>query len=287
MISQLPAKLDRRHGHRRRILMGLIRAIPPLFLLGAGIGIWQIVTVARQVPDYILPPPSEIWQTAIDERQLLWDNALPTLRLAMGGFLLALVLGLLVAVLIRYSRALEATLYPIVIVSQTVPVLVLAPILVAVLGFTVLPKLIVVCLICFFPITVNTVDGLRSVDPDLANLMRTLGAGRWQRFRQVEWPTALPFLFSGAKVAITYSIVGAIFGEWVGSSEGLGWYMIQAKSQLDISGLFAAGIILTILGVALFGAVSVAERLLLPWYHSPRRNGARVVERRHSRRPLP
>jgi NitT/TauT family transport system permease protein len=247
------------------------RLAPPLLLLAAGIAAWQIITVARNVPDYLLPPPSDIWQTAIDERELLWQNTIPTVKIAVGGFLLALTLGLVIAVLIRYSRVIELALYPIVIVSQTVPILALAPILVVILGFTILPKLVVVCLVCFFPITVNTVDGLKSVDPELVNLMRTMGAGRWRLFREVEWPSALPYVFSGARVAITYSVIGAIFGEWVGSSEGLGWYMIQAKDQLDTAGLFAAMIILTLIGICLFAAVSVVERLLLPWYRRERR----------------
>jgi len=249
----------------------LIRLLPPALLIAAAIAAWQVLTALRNVPDYILPPPLEVWQAMGAERQLLWQNTIPTVEIAVGGFALALALGLALAVLIRYSRVLELSLYPIVIVSQTVPVLALAPILVLIFGFTILPKIVVVCLICFFPITVNTVDGLRSVDPDLVNLMRTLGAGRWRLFRAVEWPTALPYVFSGARVAITYSVVGAVFGEWVGSSEGLGWYMLQARDQFDMPGVFASGAILTFLGMALFLTVSLAERLALPWYHDERR----------------
>ncbi|HLJ68416.1 MAG TPA: ABC transporter permease [Chloroflexota bacterium] len=245
------------------------RLLPPLALLAGAVGVWQIVTVARHVPDYLLPPPAEIWQSAVDQHQLLWDNTLPTLRIALSGFLLALVLGLALAIAIRYSRALELALYPIVIATQTVPVIALAPILVVLLGFGLMPKLIVVCLICFFPITVNAVDGFKSVDPDLVNLMRTLGAGRGRIFRDIEWPSALPFIFSGARVAITYCVIGALYGELVGSFEGLGWLMQQEQSQFNTPLIFAAMAVLSLMGMGLFGLVALAERLLLPWHREP------------------
>jgi ABC-type nitrate/sulfonate/bicarbonate transport system permease component len=157
-------------------------------------------------------------------------------------------------------------LYPIVIASQTVPVIALAPVLVLLLGYTALPKLIITALICFFPITVNAVDGFKSVDPDLLRLMRTLGANRWRLFRDVEWPSALPAVFSGAKVAITFSVIGAIFGERVGSSEGLSYLMIQQQAQFQTAAMFATIAVLFLMGLCLFGLVALAERLLLPWH---------------------
>ena len=245
----------------------LVRLLPPLGVLAAALAVWQIVTQVERVPDFLLPGPLEIWQSAVSERDLLLSNAVPTAEIAVLGFLLALVTGFVLAVLIHYSRLLELSLYPIVIASQTVPVLALAPILVVILGFTLLPKLIIVALVCFFPITVNTVDGLRSVDRDLINLMRTMGAGRARIFRYVELPNSLPYLFSGAKVAVTFSVIGALFGEWVGSSEGLGYLMTQKQAQFDTGALFAAMALLSLIGIVLFVVVLLAERLLLPWYH--------------------
>jgi putative hydroxymethylpyrimidine transport system permease protein len=163
-----------------------------------------------------------------------------------------------------------------VVTTQTVPLIALAPLLVVLLGFSILPKLILVSLICFFPITVNTVDGLASVDPDMVKLMRSLGAGRWDMFRLVEWPSALPRLFSGAKVAATYSVIGALVGEWAGSYEGLGHVIIQAEGELDTELLFAAFGLLTIMGIGLFTLVACAERLLLPWYRSESRTSASI-----------
>ncbi len=267
--------LTRGPERRRRFLVPVIwRLLPPALLVAAGIAVWQAYTVLAQVPDYLLPGPLSIWQATVDQRELLWQNAIPTFKIAVGGYLLALALGLALAVAIRYSRVLALSVYPLVIASQTVPILALAPILLVVFGFTILPKLIIVCLICFFPITVNAVDGLRSVDPELINLMRTLGAGRWRRFRDAELPSALPSIFSGARVAVTFCVVGAIFGEWVGSSEGLGWIMQQEQAQFNTPVIFSAMLVLTVMGVALFSAVSLLERLALPWYHDERRRSA-------------
>jgi ABC-type nitrate/sulfonate/bicarbonate transport system permease component len=264
-------------GGMRRVIG---RSAPSLLLLAGALALWQVLTVVRHVPTYLLPGPVDIWRAGVDEHDLLLTNAVPTLEIAVFGFALAALVGLAVAVAIRFSPVLEAGVYPIVIVSQTVPVVALAPVLVVLLGFTILPKLIIVALICFFPITVNAVDGFHSVDPDLVKMMRSFGAGRWRIFRAVEWPSALPFIFSGAKVAVTFSVVGALFGEWAGSSEGLGYLMTQKESQFDTGALFAAIALLSLIGIALFAVVSLAERLLLPWYHGDGRrkalNGRRV-----------
>ncbi|MGH2449450.1 MAG: ABC transporter permease [Chloroflexota bacterium] len=256
-------------------MKGTLRYLPSVLVLAAGVALWQALTVALRVPDFLLPGPSAIWKDAVSQHRLLLDNTWPTLEIAVAGFGLALVLGVGLAIAIHYSSFLHLAIYPIVVASQTVPLLALAPILVVLLGFTIVPKLVVVCLICFFPIAVNMVDGLHSVDPDLRRLMRTFGAGRWQLLRHVEFPGAMPYLFSGMKVAVAYSVVGALFGEWVGSSQGLGWIMEQAQAQFDTEALFAAMIILTAIGLGLFALVSVAERLLLPWYHDERRSQAR------------
>ncbi|HCG01556.1 MAG TPA: nitrate ABC transporter permease [Chloroflexi bacterium] len=248
----------------------LKRASPPIALLAAALVAWELYVDLAKVPDYLVPGPLAIFRSAIDDRDLLLQNAVPTLEIALFGFALAVVVGAGLGVLIHMSAALERTLYPIVIASQTVPVLALAPVLVLIFGFTLTPKLVIVALVCFFPITVNLVDGFKSVEPDLVRLVRSLGAGRWKLFRTVEWPAALPFLFSGAKVAVTYSVVGALFAEYVGSFEGLGHLMTEKQSQFDIAGLFAAMVVLTLIGVGLFVLVSAAERLLLPWYHGVR-----------------
>jgi ABC-type nitrate/sulfonate/bicarbonate transport system permease component len=239
--------------------------LPALLLLLAGL-LWEWVVDLGTIPDFVLPSPSEIWGAAIADRSLLLSNALPTLEAAVGGLLLALVVGVALAVTIVSSPALRAAVYPLVVGSQTVPVLALAPVLALIFGYSTLPKLIIVCLVCFFPITVNTVDGLRSVDGELLNLLRTMGAGRWQLLRQVALPSALPYVFSGTRVAATFSVIGALFGEWAGSYQGLGYLMQQRQAQFDAAGLFAAIAALTLLGISLFGAVTLLERILIPWH---------------------
>lgn len=252
----------------------VLRSLPPLVLVLCGLVIWQAYVTVARVPDYLLPGPLAIWRGGIDQRALLAVNAVPTVEIAVLGYALALVLGLSLAIAIRYSRLLRTAVYPLVIVSQTIPMIALAPILVVLLGFTILPKLIIVALICFFPIVVNTVDGFESVDPDLVNLMRTLGAGRFQILREVEWPAALPYVFSGAKVSATFSVVGALYGEWAGSTEGLGYLMIQKESEFDVTIIFAALGILAALGITLFLLVTLVERLAMPWQHGDRRPAA-------------
>jgi NitT/TauT family transport system permease protein len=266
-----PLRLERARRRQRSLTRRGLRYIPPLLVLALGVGLWQALTVLRNVPDWLLPGPSSIWKTTLDEHDLLLQNTVPTLEEAVIGFLLALAFGLALAIAIRYSRLVELALYPILIGTQSVPLLALAPILTVLFGYSVLPKLILVCLVCFFPIVVNAVDGFKSVDPDLVNLMRTLGAGKLRLFRDVELPTALPYIFSGAKVAATFAVIGAVVGELAGGSEGLAYLMIQKQSQFDTAAIFSAMIILTALGIGMFLAVAIVERLAMPWHHGERR----------------
>lgn len=252
-------------------MSGRVRYLPSLMLLLlVGVG-WELWVDLRRVPDFLVPAPSAIWRTLGAERADLWANAIPTLEIAVLGFLASLVLGLGLAVAMRYSRVVGRALLPIVIASQTIPLIALAPVLVVVLGFGLLPKLIIVGLICFFPITVNAVDGFAGVDQEMVDLMRTMGAGRLQRFREVEWPATLPAIFSGAKVAATFAVVGALWGELVGSSQGLGYLMSQQENGFDTAGMFASMVVLSLMGVALFAAVALLERVLMPWHHDDRR----------------
>ncbi|MGZ5312750.1 MAG: ABC transporter permease, partial [Solirubrobacterales bacterium] len=169
------------------------------------------------------------------------------------------------------SETLRRAVYPLLVASQTVPVIAIAPILIVWFGFGIGPKLAIIALVCFFPITVNTLDGLRSVDPDQVKMMRTLDAGRWQILRRVEAPSALPFAFSGAKIAVAIAVIGAVFGEWAGSSSGLGHLMLEASAQLLTARLFAAIAVLSAMAICLFGLLALAERRLIPWNHPERR----------------
>jgi len=242
-----------------------MRRLWPLALLAGMVCVWELVVRAAQVPDYLFPAPSAIASALGSDRGLLASATLVTLREVVLGYLLAVALALMLAVLLHFSDALRRALLPILVLSQTVPTVLLAPVLAILLGYGITPKLVVVAIVCFFPIVVNTVDGLRCTDTELVQMMRTLHGSRFAIFRRVEVPGALPAIFSGARVAATYAAVGAVFGEWAGSSAGLGFVMLQAQPALLTARIFAAVLILCALALALYAAVSLAERLLVPW----------------------
>jgi putative hydroxymethylpyrimidine transport system permease protein len=238
-----------------------------LILLGAWelAAHWDLISNALNIEDFLVPAPSDIATSLWDDRSLLLSNGWVTLKEGVLGFGIAAVAGFGFAVLIHLSEIARRAVYPLLIGSQTIPIVILAPILVVWFGFGLTPKLVIVALICFFPITVNTLDGLRSVDPDLTKMMRSLGAGRVQRLWRAEAPAALPYAFSGAKVAITVSVIGAVFAEYVGSSEGLGHLINQAQAQLLTARSFAAVVVLSAMALSLFALVSLVERRIVTW----------------------
>jgi len=234
-------------------------------LLAAAVGVWELVVRAARVPDYLFPAPSAVASALADNAGPLGRATLVTVQEIVLGYLLAVAVALAIAVLLHFSAALRRALLPILVLSQTVPTVLLAPILAILLGYGLEPKLVVVAVVCFFPIVVNAVDGLRSVDSELVRMMRTLHADRLDIFRRVELPGALPAIFSGARVAATYAAVGAVFAEWAGSSSGLGFLILQAQPALDTARIFAAVAILSGLALMLYALVTLAERLLVPW----------------------
>ena len=248
--------------------------LPSLLIIVAIIFVWEVCVRLFEVQKWLLPAPSDIAVTLYADAPLLWRHTLATLLEIVVGFGLSLACGVALAAAIGLSRTLERAIYPFVIASQTIPIIVIAPMLLIWIGYGFAPKVIVVALISFFPIVVNMVDGLKSVDRDMVNLMRTLGASRWQVFFKVQVPTSLPYLFSGMRVAIAVSVIGAVIGEWVGSSEGLGYLMLRSKPQFLTERVFAAIVILSALGVGLFGSVGIVERLAIPWWRASRGQGS-------------
>jgi putative hydroxymethylpyrimidine transport system permease protein len=231
-----------------------------LFLIFWEISVWQ-----ANIPRYILPAPSRIFNTVAAEQALLLHHTLVTLEEIIVGFILAFILGVGLALLMFHFPVLEKSLFPIVIGSQTIPVFAIAPLLVLWFGYGLSSKVVMAALIVFFPIVVNTLDGLKGADPDEVNLLRILKANRWQILWKVRVPSALPFVFSGCKIGISVSTIGAIIGEWVGSKEGLGYLMLHANAQLHISLIFASLLYLTFVGVGLFYLVVLMERWAMPW----------------------
>jgi putative hydroxymethylpyrimidine transport system permease protein len=226
---------------------------------------WDLISNALNIEDFLVPSPSDIAQSLWQDRSLLLSDSWVTLKEVLLGFLIAAAAGLGFAFLIHLSDTARRAVYPLLIGSQTIPIVVIAPILVVWFGFGLTPKLVIVALICFFPITVNTLDGLRSVDPDLTKMMRSLGAGRFQRLWRVEAPTALPDALSGAKIAVSVSVIGAVFAEYVGSSSGLGHLISQAQAQLLTARSFAAVVVLSAMAIGLFALVTLIERRVITW----------------------
>jgi putative hydroxymethylpyrimidine transport system permease protein len=238
---------------------------PSLLVLGGAVGLWELAVRASGTPDYLFPSPTAVASSLYGDRELLARAAAVTLREVVFGYLLALALALALALVLHFSAILRRALLPLLVLSQTVPTVLLAPILAILLGYGIEPKLVVVAVVCFFPIVVNAVDGFRSIDAELIKMMRTLHGRRLAVFRRVEFPGALPAIFSGARVAAAYAAVGAVFGEWAGSSSGLGFVMLQAEPALQTARIFAAVLVLSAIAVALYLLVSLAERLLVPW----------------------
>ena len=243
----------------------------PALVLAALIGLWQVAASTGALADllglesFLVPSPAEIASALWENRSLLAENAWVTLQEILLGFLIGLAAGLGFAVGLRLSETLRRAFYPLMVASQAVPILVLAPVLIVWFGFGIGPKLVVVALICFFPIAVNAADGLRSADPEASKMMRSLDASRWQILRRVEAPTSLPFVFSGARVAATYAPIAAIFGEWVGADSGLGVLIREDSARLETARLFAAAAVLAAIALALFGLLALAERRIVTW----------------------
>ena len=229
------------------------------------------------VPQWLLPSPSVIGMELVVRAELLFQHAIVTLSEILAGFLLAFVTGVVLAVAIAYSRLLERSVYPFVIASQTIPIIAIAPLLLVWIGYDIRPKILVVALISFFPLVVNMVDGLRSVDPDAVKMFRTLGATPWQIFRKLQIPGSLPYLFSGMKISAAIAVIGAVIGEWVGASSGLGYLMLQASPRFQTALVFAAIAILSFIGISLFFLVNLLEYIFLPWDRERRRS----MKKRH------
>jgi ABC-type nitrate/sulfonate/bicarbonate transport system permease component len=228
---------------------------------------WDLISGALQIQDFLVPAPSDIAQSLWQDRSLLADDSWVTIREVLLGFLIALACGLGFAIVLHLSETLRRAFYPLLIGSQAIPPVAIAPILVVWFGFGIGPKLLLVALVCFFPITVNTLDGLRSVDPQMTTMMRTLGANRSQILGRVELPSALPFIFSGTKIAIAVAVIAAVFAEWIGASAGLGHQILISSSQLLTARMFAAIALLFVMAILLFALVSIIERRVVTWNH--------------------
>jgi ABC-type nitrate/sulfonate/bicarbonate transport system permease component len=226
---------------------------------------WQGAASLDSVDDLTLASPVETFDALLDDWSLLWDNAWTTIVEVLVGLGIATAAGGALALAMHLWPPLHDAAYPVVLASQAIPIVVLAPIFVLLFDFGMGPAIAIVALICFFPITLNLLAGLRSVETDQLKLMRSMGASRTRRLRLVELPTSLPSLFTGLKVAATVSVAGAVFGEWAGGAEGLGRLVLMANNQLQTGRLYAGTVLLACIAIALFVIVVLLERLVCPW----------------------
>ncbi len=251
------------------------RVVLPLVLLIVLLGAWELYVDLGGVDPVILPAPHDVASALFNDRSLLWSNFLVTAKEVLLGILVAALLGVALAIVIHFSDTLRRAVYPLIVASQAIPVIVLAPILLTWLGFGLLPKLVVIALVSFFSIVVTTLAGLAAVDPDLIKLMRTFDATRIRTFRLIELPAALPGVFTGTRIAVAVSVIGAVFAEWIGSNSGLGYLILISTPQLLTARAVAAVVILCLFAVVLFGLLTLAERLAVPWAYQPRGELAR------------
>ncbi len=254
---------------RIRLLSGgrAKQAAPALLTIATILAVWQIAVEWRDTPRWLLPSPLDIGTAMIDSAGLLMRHLGITL-LEMGlGFTIALALGVFVAVACHLSGAIRRSVYPLLVVSQSIPVIVLAPLLVIWFGFGIAPKVALIVLVCFFPICVSFLDGLQTADSEILQLLRAMGANRWQLFRIGRLPAALPALASGSKIAATYSVVGAVIAEWLGASQGLGVFLIRSQNSFRADRALAVIVIVSVIAISAYLLIELLARLSMPWHY--------------------
>ncbi len=239
--------------------------LPVLSLIAIIVAGWELACLYLKVPEYILPAPSVIFASIFSNINLLLSHTGVTFTAVLPGLSLAIVIAPLLAILMNRFVFLKKAIYPLLVISQAVPIFAVAPLILIWFGVGLLPKILIVALVCFFPLTINLVEGFDQVDPEAVELMKTMQADNLLIIRSVHLPFTLPYFFSGLKIAATYSILGAIIGEWLAARAGLGIFMLRAMHSFRTADLFAAIILVATLSLLLFKAVEVAGRLAMPW----------------------
>ena len=246
------------------------RWVWPLLLVIGIVALWDLAIRFFHVPAYLVPTPLQVMGQMVAEWPMLLRESLPTLYATVGGFAASVVIGVPLAMLIAWSPTIEGFLYPLLVFSQSIPKVAIAPLFVVWFGFGLLPKVIVAFLLGFFPIVVSTVMGFKSIEPEMIDLARSMGSTPLKVFLKIRLPNALPSIFSAMKVSITLAVVGAVVGEFVGSNAGIGYVLQRANGNLDLPLMFAALVVLSLIGVLLFMVVEVVERYAVPWHPSQR-----------------
>lgn len=244
--------------------MSYAKRAAPVLALAAVLIFWEAAVRLFQIPLYVLPSPTEVLNALISDRLTLLGHSVITVAEALLGMGISLVLAVVLGILMDAFVPLRQVVYPILVVTQTVPMIVLAPILIIYLGFGLTPKILTVVLMCFFPIAVSFTDGMAQLDPEYIHLVRSFGAGRWTAYRLVKIPAAVPSLISGLKVAATYSVSGAVVGEWIGAQKGLGYYLLRVKNGYMLDKVFACVLVIIFLSLCMNLALWLANRIASP-----------------------
>lgn len=248
------------------------RNLPSVAAVALLLLLWQLVCLTGWIPPYMLPSPIKVLQAFVSELPLLWENALITLQEAFIGLLLGVGVGFLVAVCMDAFDVLYKAFYPLLIITQTIPSVAIAPLLVLWFGYEMTPKIILIVISTFFPVAVGLLEGFRSADRDAIGLLRSMGANRLQIFRYMKFPSALPQLFSGLRIAAAYSVVGAVISEWLGGFGGLGVYMTRVKKAFAFDKMFAVIFLISGISLALMALVEFMEKQCMPYRHLDEKN---------------
>ncbi|WP_232781610.1 ABC transporter permease [Macrococcoides caseolyticum] len=227
--------------------------------------IWEVLVRLLHVDAYTLPAPSAIFKSFFNDFSTYHVHLYPTLLLVVLGIICSILCGICVAIILRLIPGLHEYIYPLLIMSQNVPVIVIAPLLVIWFGFGILPKLIVITLVCFFPITVSLLEGFNETDKELEKYMKMMGATRLERFKKLEWPNSMTYFFNGLKIAGTYSVMGAIISEWLGSDKGLGKFMLIAQRAFQVDQVFVAIVWIIIFAMVIYLVIYIIQRIVLRW----------------------
>jgi len=243
----------------------------PFFFLALLLALWEAAVRWGSVPQWILPGPLQILKTFGETLPLLLKHSRSTVLECLLGFAAAVILAFMIALLMDQLPLVRKALYPLLIASQTVPIVSVAPLFIIWFGYGILPKILVVVLVCFFPVAISLLGGLAAVDREYVELFRSMGASRMAIFRMVKLPLALPSLFSGLKISAAYSVMGAVIGEWLGAKEGLGNYLTLSQRSFMVDRVFAAILAITVLSLIVFAVVVAVERLVIPWHRLDKR----------------
>ncbi|MBU4529823.1 MAG: ABC transporter permease [Hoeflea sp.] len=243
----------------------LVQGLPAVFSVIAALAAWEVYVLVSGISPLVLPAPSRVAEQIVVNRDLLWANTVPTLQATLSGFAFSLSVAFALSLLIDFIPKLRRALFPVFVISQTLPLVAIAPLVVLWFGFGLTPKILLVALVTFFPMLVALVDGYESTDPDISALLKSMGASRAAIFRRARLPSAMPYFFAGLRISITYAVVAAIFAEYVGARAGLGIVILNAKNSFRPDLMLAAVVISSALTLALFGASALLQHLVLGW----------------------